>query len=189
TLYGRPYPSEDFDRGWKDLLFDDFHDIMPGSGIAVNYLDAKRNLEDVGRTGRAILDGSLGEIAAHIKTTGPGVPVAVFNSLSWPRNEVVEADVQLPGDAATVEVVDAAGKPMPSQMLTMDRGTHRVRLLLKASVPGFGYRTYYVRGAVKPPVGLSEVQASESTLDNDLMRLKVHRQTGSITSVLHNRDT
>jgi alpha-mannosidase len=44
TTFGRKYPSEDFDRGWKDLLFDDFHDIFPGSGIGVNYLDAKRNL-------------------------------------------------------------------------------------------------------------------------------------------------
>ena len=31
-------------RAWKRLLFDDFHDIMPGSGIGVNYLDARRNL-------------------------------------------------------------------------------------------------------------------------------------------------
>jgi alpha-mannosidase len=187
TLYSRPYPSEDFDRGWKDLLFDDFHDIMPGSGIAVNYLDAKRNLEDVSRAGRAILDGSLGEIAAHIKTTEPGVPLAVFNSLSWPRNEVVEAEVQLPGALAAVEVVDTAGKAVPSQMLTMDRGTHRVRLLLKASVPGFGYRTYYVRGAAKSPAGLSEIQASESTLENDLVRLRVDPHTGCMTSLFDKR--
>jgi alpha-mannosidase len=44
SLYGRSYPAEEFDGAWKDLLFDDFHDIFPGSGIAVNYLDAKRNL-------------------------------------------------------------------------------------------------------------------------------------------------
>ena len=64
--------SERFDRGWKRLLFDDFHDIMPGSGIAVNYLDAKRNLEDVGRAGHAILHGSLEELAAHINIQGAG---------------------------------------------------------------------------------------------------------------------
>ena len=34
ALYGRKYPAEDFDRGWKRRLFDVFHDIMPGSGIA-----------------------------------------------------------------------------------------------------------------------------------------------------------
>jgi alpha-mannosidase len=187
TLYGRAYPSEDFDRGWKDLLFDDFHDIMPGSGIAVNYLDAKRNLEDVSRAGGAILDGGLGEIAAHINTVGPGVPVLVFNSLSWPRNEVVEAEVQLPGALAAVEVVDAAGKPVPSQILKVDRGTHRVRLLLQASVPGFGYHAYYVRGAVKSPAGRSEIQASESTLENDLVRLRVDPQTGCMTSLFDKR--
>ena len=43
-LYGRPYPQDAMLLSWKNLLFDHFHDIMPGSGIAVNYLDAKRNL-------------------------------------------------------------------------------------------------------------------------------------------------
>ncbi|HWJ46216.1 MAG TPA: hypothetical protein VNS62_01100, partial [Candidatus Udaeobacter sp.] len=38
SLYGRPYPTEVMTQTWKNLLFDHFHDIMPGSGIAVNYL-------------------------------------------------------------------------------------------------------------------------------------------------------
>jgi len=46
-LDGRAYPQEGMNRAWKRLLFDDFHDIMPGSGIGVNYLDARRNLQDV----------------------------------------------------------------------------------------------------------------------------------------------
>jgi alpha-mannosidase len=187
TLYGRAYPSEEFERGWKDLLFDDFHDILPGSGIAVNYLDAKRNLEDVSRVGRGILDGSLSEIGARINTTGPGVAVAVFNSMSWPRNEVVEADVQLPAAAAAVEVVDAAGKPVASQLLAIDGATHRARLLLKASVPGLGYRTYYVRGAAKHATGQSELKASGAALENDLVRLKLDPQTGCMTSLLDKR--
>src|SRR5262249_6881223 len=49
SLYGRPYPKEQMDYTWKRLLFEHFHDIMPGSGIAVNYLDAARELEDVHR--------------------------------------------------------------------------------------------------------------------------------------------
>ena len=53
---------------WKNLLFDHFHDIMPGSGIAVNYLDAKRNLEDVARSANEITDGAIDEILAHINT-------------------------------------------------------------------------------------------------------------------------
>src|SRR5207244_2112630 len=53
-LYGVPYQQEEIKRAWKRLLFDHFHDIMPGSGIAVNYLDAKRNLEEVQRARREL---------------------------------------------------------------------------------------------------------------------------------------
>jgi len=110
------------------------------SGIAVNYLDAKRNLEDVSRVGRGILDGSLSEIAAHINTPGPGVPVVVFNSMSWPRNEVVEADVQLPSAAPAVQVVDGAGKPVASQTACDLQNHASGKALTKSQRGGLGYR-------------------------------------------------
>ena len=69
-LYGRPYPRDGMELTWKNLLFDHFHDIMPGSGIAVNYLDAKRNLENVDRAANDVTMGSLHEIAAHVNTQG-----------------------------------------------------------------------------------------------------------------------
>jgi len=187
TLYGHSYPAQDFDRGWKDLLFDDFHDIFPGSGIAVNYLDAKRNLGDVQRVGRGILDSSLGEISARINTSAAGVPVVVFNSMAWPRNEVVEAEVQLPAPAMGIEVVDGTGKSVASQILTNDAATHRVRLLLKASVPAMGYRTYYVRAAAEPASSTAEIKATEDTLENDVVRVKVDPQSGCMTSLYDKR--
>src|SRR5215472_3034166 len=122
TQWGHVYPSEQFDRGWKDLLFDDFHDVFPGSGIAVNYLDAKRNLEDVQRVANGILRDSLGEISSNISFQGKGTPIVVFNSLSWPREELLETEVVLPESASGVEIVDAAGKPVIHQMLRSDNG-------------------------------------------------------------------
>ena len=183
TLYGNPYPSAEFEQSWKGLLFDNFHDIMPGSGIAVNYLDAKRDLENVGRTGHAILDGSLSKIASHINTTGTGVPLVVFNPLSWRREEVVEAVVQLQAAARGIEVRDAGGKVVASQILAMEPDTHSVRLLVKASVPALGYNTYYVQGVAKQPVAPSEIKASDSTLENELVRVNVDPQTGCMTSL------
>ncbi|HEX8814175.1 MAG TPA: hypothetical protein VF753_01630 [Terriglobales bacterium] len=59
TLFGHAYPQDEFSLAWKNLLFDHFHDIMPGSGIAVNYLDAKRNLEDVVRAGNEMMSGAI----------------------------------------------------------------------------------------------------------------------------------
>ena len=129
---GRPYEQDQFELAWKNLLFDHFHDVMPGSGIAVNYLDAKRNLEDVARSAREITKAALNEILAHVNTQGDGVPVVVFNSLSWPRTEVIEVEVQLPGRTKQVEVVDAAGQHVESQLLAMDSATNRARLLILA---------------------------------------------------------
>ena len=183
TLYARSYPSEDFDTAWKGLLFDDFHDIFPGSGIGVNYLDAERNLETVSRIGNGILSGALEEIAAHANTMGPGVPVVIFNPLAWPRREVIETQAQLPGPAKQIEVLDAEGKPVESQLLTMDAATHRARILVTVDVPSLGFKTYFVREAVVPNSPRNPVKATGDSLENEFLRVKIDPRTGCMTSL------
>src|SRR5215831_6238891 len=185
-LEQKPYPQEEMQRAWKRLLFDHFHDIMPGSGIAVNYLDAERNLRDVRRVGNNIIDDSLGEISAQVDTKRSGVPIVVFNTLSWPRSEVTELEAQLPGPAQQVEVLDGTGKSAPSEMLSMDPATHRVRLLVLVNVPAFGYNTYFVRATTKPPVA-STLQATSGGLENEFIRLKIDGKTGCMSSLFDKR--
>ena len=187
SLLGRPYGQDQFELSWKNLLFDHFHDVMPGSGIAVNYLDAKRNLEDVARSAKLATDGSIGEITAHINTQRDGVPVVVFNSLSWPRTEVIEVEAQLPAPAKQIEVVNATGTTIESQLLAMDAGTNRARLLVLATnVPALGYETYFVRAATKAPPANPQkaVTSSVDSLRNEFVQLKVDPQTGCITSLV-----
>ena len=186
-LYGHPYAQEEMNRAWKRLLFDHFHDIMPGSGIAVNYLDAKRNLEDVRRVGNEIVDGSLREIAARVNTQQPGVPVIVFNSLSWPRKEVIEVETQLPAPAREISVLDSTGKPAESQLLSFDQDTHRARFLLLSDTPALGYNTYFVRAATAASPIRTTVQATASTLENEYIRLRMDPQSGCMTSLFDKR--
>lgn len=204
ALYGRPYPQDGMELTWKNLLFDHFHDIMPGSGIAVNYLDAKRNLEDVDRAANDVTRGSLREIAAHVNTQGKevptarlrevsphaegeGVPIVIFNSQSWPRTETTEVEAQLPGPATQIQVVDSAGKPADAQVLHLDPETHRVRLLLLARTPALGYQTYFVRTANSAPAVHSMLKATADTLENEYIRVKIDPQTGCMTSLFDKR--
>ncbi|PYX47853.1 MAG: alpha-mannosidase, partial [Acidobacteria bacterium] len=187
ALFGRTYPQDGMELSWKNLLFDHFHDIMPGSGIAVNYLDAKRNLEDVDRAANDVTMGSLREIAAHVNTEGDGVPVMIFNSLSWPRTEVTEVEVQLPAPANEVEVVDSKGKPTESQLIFLDGETHRARILVLATIPALGYQTYFVRAANAAPAVHSMLKASADTLENEFVRVKIDAHTGCMTSVFDKR--
>jgi alpha-mannosidase len=186
-LYGRPYPQEGMEQGWKNLLFDHFHDIMPGSGIAVNYLDAKRNLENVDRAANDVTLASLREIAAHVNTRGEGVPVMIFNSLAWPRTEVAEVEAQLPDPVREVEVADSTGKVAPTQLLSLDEETHRARFLLLANTPSLGYQTYFVRARVSAQAVPSTLKASAGTLENEFIRVKIDPTTGCMTSLFDKR--
>ena len=190
SLLGRPYAQDQLELAWKNLLFDHFHDVMPGSGIAVNYLDAKRNLEDVARSAKEVTNGAVDEILAHVNTQGDGEPVVMFNSLAWPRTEVVEVEVQLPGRARQVEVVDATGHRFESQLLAMDSATNRARLLILANTPALGYRTYFVRSKneVSSDVNRQVALASGTTLKNAYTQIKVDPQTGCITSLFDLRN-
>ena len=186
SLYGKPYP-DGMEQIWKNLLFDHFHDIMPGSGIAVNYLDAKRNLENVDRAANDITRSSLKEIAAHIDTHSEGTPLVLFNSLSWSRTGVTELEAQLPAPAKQIDVVDSDGRKVESQLLAMDAETHRARFLLLASTPSLGYQTYFVRGAASAPPVRSFLKASGDALENEFIRVKVDPQTGCMTSLFDKR--
>jgi alpha-mannosidase len=183
-LDGHAYPQEEMERDWKRLLFDHFHDIMPGSGIAVNYLDAKRNLQDVRRSGNDIIRDSLGELAAHVNTMGNGIPVIVFNPLSWARTDITEIEVQLPQAAKQVEVVDASGKRTDSQLLSLDPDTYRARVLLAASTPALGFKTYFVHAATTAPANRGVLKATGDTLENEFIRVKIDPQSGCMTSLL-----
>ena len=187
SLYGRAYPQDGMELNWKNLLFDHFHDIMPGSGIAVNYLDAKRNLEDVDRAVNDVTRRSLREIATHINTQGDGVPVILFNSLSWPRTGVTELEAQLPAPARQIEVLDSNGKLAESQLLSLDPETHRARFLLLSTTPQFGYRTYFVHAANAAPTVHSMLKASADTLENEFLRVKIDPQSGCMTSLFDKR--
>jgi alpha-mannosidase len=191
SLYGRAYPQDGMELTWKNLLFDHFHDIMPGSGIAVNYLDAKRNLEDVDRAANDVTVASLREIAAHVDTQGGNiqseVPVMIFNSLSWPRTEVTEVEAQLPLPANQIEVADSTGKLVRSQLLSVDGETHRVRLLLLANIPSLGYRTYFVRPTMSAQATPTFLVASANSLENEFIRVKIDPETGCMTSLFDKR--
>jgi len=183
------YPHHELEDSWKKVLFDHFHDIMPGSGIAVNYLDAARNLNEVELQGEKILQDSLNEMAAHINTQGAGVPVIIYNPLSWERTEPVVVQAQLPGPDRHVEIHDASGKPLLSQVISTDHATHQIKLrLLVPHVPSLGYKVVHVVAVANPRSPVSPLKASATSLENEFLRIKIDPKTGCITSLVNKAD-
>jgi alpha-mannosidase len=188
-LNTKSYPQDEFEESWRKLLFDHFHDIMPGSGIAVNYVDAARNLGQVELQGEKILHGALDDIVAHAKTSGAGVPVVVFNPLSWERSEPVVIEAQLPAHAEQVEVQDSSGTPLPSQVTSNDAATQRVELrVLVPKVPALGYKVIHIVPASGHQPATSSLKASPTTLENEYLKLTIDPKTGCITSLVNKAD-
>ncbi|MEW6071850.1 MAG: discoidin domain-containing protein [Planctomycetota bacterium] len=107
------YPAAALDEAWMAELYPD-HGIGGKNGHLTDLV-FHRKVELARDTGRALLDAALGTIAGRVRVSpAKGLPVVVFNTLSWARTAPVEID--LPAAlAGPVRVVDAAGREIPAQ--------------------------------------------------------------------------
>ncbi|MCO5226555.1 MAG: glycosyl hydrolase-related protein, partial [Thermomicrobiales bacterium] len=58
---GASYPNADIDSSWEDLLYNQFHDILPGSSINEVYQDTHPQLQAVVDNATAIRDNAIAE--------------------------------------------------------------------------------------------------------------------------------
>src|SRR3954453_6834100 len=81
-----PYPHEDLDRAWKQVLFNQFHDVLPGSAIESAYDDARDQLGEAVAIAKRVITRSQNVIARDvaIDLDTDTSPVLVFNPHPWP---------------------------------------------------------------------------------------------------------
>ena len=169
------------------MLFNQFHDLAAGSGIATIYRDAQKDYDQVRLATDQISSQSLLTIAERVDTRAKGdVPVFVWNPLAWERGGTVEVSVQMPRAAAAVSVLDAKGHVVPSQTVSSDPATHTFRLLLQVdAVPSMGYTVLH---AVEGHRDFeSDLKVSDLTIENSRVRLVMDPTTGCLTSLYDRR--
>ncbi|HXW38976.1 MAG TPA: glycoside hydrolase family 38 C-terminal domain-containing protein, partial [Acidimicrobiales bacterium] len=162
ALSGARQPDGRLDGAWRTLLVNQFHDIIPGSGIHWVYEDAEAELAEVGRTAEQVVDESLRTLTDDVDTSGLVHPVVVWNSLSRWRDDLVEVDV--PDGATAARGPD--GRAVPLQSLRAGRA------LFRARVPAFGYRAYDL---VDASADGTEPRASAGPrlLENGILRVEL----------------
>ena len=190
-LFGNEYPQKNLDDAWKNILFNQFHDILPGSGIHINYVDAARRYAVSERINRDVINASLADLAAQVNS--PGMGVLVFNPLSWARTDQIDVEAQFSGPVRQVTALDPDGKPLLAQVLSRDAQTNRVKVrILAENIPATGYKLIrLVAGGNPHPVakdatraGYPAVVAANDSLENEFVRVKVDAKTGCITSLI-----
>ncbi len=183
-LGGLNYPAPQLTAAWKLQLFNGFHDLAAGSGIGVIYKDAQKQFDVVHWTANDATHNALTDIDSHIATnTHPGVPVILWNPLSWNRKDVVKVNVQMPqAEPNGISMLDAEGKPVPMQILSQDSAAHSYHLLLEPeNVPSIGYTVLHaVSGSRK---AASDLKTDGTTMENSLLRVVVDPKNGCIDSL------
>lgn len=101
------YPQQALTEGWKILLRNQFHDIIPGSSIAEVYRDAEREYRQAQQIAEDILTESRRHLVQHRDDA-----VSVMNSASWARSDMAF----IPGDGVG-GWRSAGGEPVTAQRI------------------------------------------------------------------------
>lgn len=170
-----PYPTKAFEDSWHKTCFNQFHDIIDGSAIHGSYEYSGKLHDEIIAQAEGTLDGALKAIAPLIKTSGKGVPIVVFNRLSWARTDSVSVASPFTGYA---KIVDDRGNAYPA---AIDNG----KLCFTArDVPAVGYKVFWARQISAPFSGGPRATAADSTLENQFFRVKVDPTSGAISSIV-----
>lgn len=171
----KPYPHNAFDEAWQAKIYPD-HGWGGHDGSITDDL-FKENLVKSEVMGDQLLDDATAFIARRIDMKkAQGIPVVLFNSLSWERTDPVTVKVDLPkGFASNLEVFSMDGKTIPSQFENTERygdGSIRATELtfVAKDVPSIGYKTFNIRSSMVSPKQINST-LSETEYENEFYRV------------------
>ena len=184
------YPQEELNSAWKKVLLNQFHDTISGTATPDANDDALRLYQQVLHSASTQLNNTLGYVASKIDTQGQGIPIVIFNPLSWERTDTVEVELHLESSVSGVELTDPQGRRATYQILGEQRSANAydLRILLLAeNVPSLGYKTYQVVPTPHPGAFANSLQASAAGLENEFYKLEIDPASGSLKTVFDKR--
>jgi alpha-mannosidase len=175
------YPAKRLEAAWQAEIYPD-HGWGGKEGQVTDRLFRKK-YEFARDEGRVLLDDALAAIASRVKAPpAKGLPIIVFNTLSWSRTDPVTA--QVPPSAKEFRLVDATGIEIPYQRLpALDANAPGPLLIefIAPDVPALGYKTFYLVEARGPSPERRDPAKSELVFENDFYGLQLG--SGGIKSI------
>ncbi|ETO26110.1 mannosidase [Reticulomyxa filosa] len=94
---GHEYPKKVIDQAWRDLLLNQFHDVLPGSSIELANIDARNIYKHIDESiSKLIHEGQvlLAKYAGHLAKSVTGMQTVeadglVVNTCSFERHELI----------------------------------------------------------------------------------------------------
>ncbi|MBE5817147.1 MAG: alpha-mannosidase [Clostridiales bacterium] len=200
------YNSDSIARGWKKILFNQFHDILCGCSIKPVYDDARDSFGEALNISSELLNSAVQRIAygidtmhaSHISGEHPswempkfGKPVVFFNPLSWDVKKVF----RIAETAPVKGLCDSFGNVIPVQKVRAPRtngNDDKYAWVADITVPALGYSTYWIMyennetGEIKPvPTSL---KTTSTSIENDNIKVEFNSHRGYIESIFDKKN-
>ncbi|MGB8317686.1 MAG: glycoside hydrolase family 38 C-terminal domain-containing protein, partial [Ignavibacteriaceae bacterium] len=178
------YPSKKLEKAWEAKIYPDHGwggkngDITDGI-FHDKFIYAKNQAVK-------ILSATLNDIASKIKLSNDkGIPVVVFNSLSWLRDDPAEFNIKLKkGEAKSLKLIDSKGNAIPIQLsnvkLYKDNSIDEADIhFIAEGIPSIGYKTFYLK--VSKDLVSEEKEVFKNLYENKFYRVRF--KNGGLSSI------
>lgn len=183
-LLGRPYPA-DLTGAWKQVLFNQFHDILAGTSLEAAYDDARDTYGEAMAIARRRQTHALHAIAwqIDIPLREETTPIVVFNPHAWPVSATVELEIGNFGrNTRSFALENDQGALVPVQLVqsqaTVDHWRHRIAFT--TDLPPLGYRTFHASQPETAPEPQTPLQIGDHRIQNEHLLLEIDSQSGTI---------
>ncbi len=168
---GLEYPLDELAKQWKDILLNQFHDVIPGSSIHWVYEDTDKMYPKIIEFGECTVKTALSKIIEGIDTTGDGDAIVIFNSLPWNRKDIASIKPKSKSDYA---ILDPNGNEIASQIVG-----DSIRFIAEA--PSMGYTVYRLVKRT-PKIAKNDIKITKTKVENKFYTIELDRN-GTIKSL------
>jgi len=195
ALTGYIMPQARMDKAWKNVLFNQFHDIAAGCSIQEAYEDAREVHGEALNIAAEVQNAAVQKISWAIDTSVDGedirdktadwqywgseelgTPVIVFNPLAWDRK--IPARV----NKSVHRITDENGTDVlfqKTRAARTDQSTGKMDVIFTADVPAMGWRLYRVYFGNGEEIYFDD----KPVLENAFLRLEIDLESGYIKSL------
>ncbi|MGM9682996.1 MAG: alpha-mannosidase [Eubacteriales bacterium] len=204
-LTGVKYPKDKLTKAWKNLLFNQFHDILGGCSIKKAYEDASYLYGETMSITEQAINFAMQKISLNIDTLGDeilpayktpkiwkqwqhevlGTPIVVFNPHSWSVKMPVQINI------VAKKMTDCDGNETAFQTVRGDQtnGNDKYQTAFMAEVGPMGYSVYRIFAEKESAVSFAnELMITERSIENSKIRVEFDAVTGDV-SLFYDKET
>ncbi len=183
VVVGQAYSQGAFQQAWKNVLFNQFHDILAGTSLEAAYEDARSQMGEA----RSLAGRALNQAAQavswqiNIPAQPTSWPIIAFNPHAWAQHANLELEMRGVGGSATL--LDPQGQAVPFQWV-QPQATARgcSRICFSADLPPLGYAVFRLVEN-DTPAEFPVLKASDTVMENEYLRLEINPESGAIASL------